>query len=240
MQVFNLRNICGTYLFLILVGEVTVGFTNGLFTPAGFLILSVLYFLLFITYEVLAERFKLTMGQLVLINFSIYSVFITGLLHGEIGTYVTSPHNSLITTLVRIQCSFFPIFAYIIINRFSTRQPTTLPSVWCLSIAWAIFIGLLSLTGKFGIDRLISTFQTAPHFSIIFSIGAIIAVYFAFRPIAKPKSNKPSPRYFLPISLVLLILGLIPSLASFLVLLIAMPVIGVYFILIKSFSVSRF
>src|SRR4051812_14120875 len=95
MQIFKLRNFLGAVLCLVLVGEPTVGTKSGIFTPPGFVALFTMYFLLFLLYESLAEKYKLTYGKLVLLNFAIYSVLITGLLHSEIADYVLHPHNAL-------------------------------------------------------------------------------------------------------------------------------------------------
>ena len=81
-KLINKRNSAGMLLLLVLVGEPTVGFANGLYTPAGLIVLLALYFSFFLLLDSLVRRFNLNNLGLVLITFSLYAVFITGLLHG--------------------------------------------------------------------------------------------------------------------------------------------------------------
>ncbi len=190
MKYLPRRTWLGALLFLIFVGEPTVGFKSGLFTnPAGFIALASLYLVLFLLYEALVVKFHLTNGRLVLLTFSIYSVVVTGLLHGEIGDYGLHPHNDFATTLIRIQCSMFPPFAYYLLNKVSKRDvKRVLPVSKALLIA-VIYILILTPTHRFGVTKVVDTFREAPLEALFYSILGLISLVAALMP------SKPGHRY---------------------------------------------
>ncbi|MEI6481482.1 MAG: hypothetical protein WCO19_04220 [Candidatus Saccharibacteria bacterium] len=232
------RTFLGGLLFMIFVGEPTVGQANGLFTLPGALVLLTMYILLFLLYEALAEKYCLTYGSILPLTFGLYAVTITGLLHGEIANYVLHPQDNLITTLIRIQCSFFPLFAYYILNKFSRRNPTKTPSIQSVLLALALFILVLTPTGQFGIKTLLTTLQKAPLYAVFFSIVGASAVKFVL--IHQKAITKPFNSYSFTVFCVgILILCLTPSLKSFLFVLILMPLGGLIMLKKPAFHNAR-
>lgn len=183
MRYLSKRTWVGALLFLVFVGEPTVGFRSGLLTsPGGFIVLLSLYVVLFVLYEALVQRFHLTNGKLILLTFAIYSIGVTGLLHGEIGDYALHPQNDLITTLIRIQSSLFVPFAYYVLNRFSKRDPQRVLSVGKALLAAAAYVLILTPTHKFGITVAIDTFRVAPVITALYSLAGLIALIMALKP----------------------------------------------------------
>jgi hypothetical protein len=209
---FSRRNFAGAILFLLLVGELTVGSKNGLFTPGGLIVLLLLYWTYFMLFDALVVRYRLTYLGIVLINFALYSVLITGLLHGELADFVTKPQNNLITTLIRVQCSLFPIFVYRLLGA---------PKAASLRRSALIFIGFVTtislFSPTFGWRRLTATFEVAPSITLGFILAAVVAYWLATNP-----SNRAvvyHDRWLLFASLILLVVSLIPSVLSFFMLL---------------------
>lgn len=228
----NRRNLIGSVFSLILVGEVTVGFTNGLFTPIGLVVLLCLYFFYFLVLESLVAKYRLSNLGLTLINFALYSVLITGFLHGELADYVSRPDNMLITTLIRIQSSLFPLFVFLLINRIAPRTTPTM-SVR-LAVGWfTAFIFLVSPSRNFGLIALVTTVKDAPVVSLIFSVLAFTAFVTALRIRAGGISYK--SRVFDLCSVALLMIGLVPGLTSFIILMTIMIFVGIKFLLIPKF-----
>jgi len=226
-SVFTKRNLIGGVLFLLLAGELNVGGQNGLFTTSGFVVLFALYFLYFITLESIVVRYKLNNISIVLVNFAFYSVLITGLFHGELADYVLKPDNSLITTLIRIQCSIYPLFAFYILRKIAPRIHSAV-KVRTGLVMLAIYVALLSFSTSFGLVRLLSTFQSVPLIAVGFTIAAVMALLFSVR------QHKKSPSYYNNIfgwlALILLIASLVPGLLAFLLLIILMIITGVMYL----------
>ncbi len=232
------RLVLGTIIFLVMVGEVTVAYGNGLMTLPGLVSLFFLYLILFLLYEALAIRFKLTNGQLVPLTYGIYSVFITGLLHGEIANYINKPEDTLITTLIRVQCSFFVIFAYQIINKTSSRPTTPTVKLRLVLLYFVIYILLLTPSKQFGLITLVNTFRVAPIHSLFFTISGIIAIIFSLhKPLLKTTSY--SSKLFNTLTWSLLIVCLIPSLKAFLLILVFMPIIAIYYLFKPAFRQKK-
>ncbi|MFA6088200.1 hypothetical protein [Mucilaginibacter sp.] len=228
LRLITKRNTLGGLLFLVLVGEVTVASANGLFTPPGLIILSVLYFLYFILLDSLVAKYRLSNIGLLLVNFCLYSVFITGLLHGEIGDYVLRPENRVITTLIRIQCSFYPLFAFYLLEKVAPRKLPTIKLSQSVYMFMA-FIVLLSPSKSFGLIKLVDTFSKAPLIAFCFSVVAVVAFIIGLQ--LHSTTARFKSRFFGLLSVLLLILGLIPHLAAFILLLLAMIIIGFIYIL---------
>ena len=226
-KLFQRRNLLGSLLFLILVGEVTVGFKNGLFTPGGLVVLLGLYFFYFLLLESLVAKYRLSNMSLVLINFALYSVLITGLFHGEIADYVTRPDNWLITTLIRIQCSFYPLFAFYILNKIAPRTKPA-PTVQLATTLFLGYILLLTPSKNFGFIRLLNTAETAPVISVVLVMAAILALVVGLS--GKPATGFYKNRAFKTWSWLLLGIGLIPGLPFFMLLLLLMIFVSMKFL----------
>ncbi len=143
-RLFSKYNLLGAALLLILVGEVTVGASNGLYTVPGFIVLAFLYLGYFRLLDSLSHRYHLSNTGLILVNFALYSVLITGLLHGELASYVIRPQDDLITSLIRLQCSLYPVFAFHLLRRLvptPPQPPRVAPSSagWRLVSSWCHF-----------------------------------------------------------------------------------------------------
>lgn len=214
------------------MGEVTVGFKNGLFTPAGLIVLVCLYFFYFLMLESLLAKYRLSNISLVLINFALYSVLITGLFHGELADYVSRPDNWLITTLIRIQCSFYPLFAFYILNKIAPRTKPA-PTVRTASILFISYIVLLTPSNNFGFIRLLRTAETAPAITAIFALAAVLALALAVRrrTAARVYKNKAFGVW----AWLLLFIGLVPGLPFFMALLLIMIFVSVKYLLKPSF-----
>lgn len=215
------RYLLGSLLFLIFVGEPTVGLYSGLFAPPGLFVLGGLYIVLFYLYEALVVRYKLTYGRLIPLTFAIYSVLVTGLLHGELANYAKG--QFVITTLIRIQCSLFPIFAYYLLNRFVPRILGKTPSVQKAGLVALLYFLLLTPTRKFGFITLLDTVHRVPLISMAFVAVATLALIYALKPVKKPGTFISSS--FTAITWVLLVIACIPSIFTLLILLIAMPIV---------------
>src|SRR5271154_6200379 len=116
-SLFTKRNLLAPIFLFILVGEPVVGSATGLFTPAGFVIFYIFYFLIFLIFESLLDKYDFTIYQLILLNFVIYAVIITGFFHAEIADYALKPGNFIGTTLIRIQSGMFVPYAYVLLNK---------------------------------------------------------------------------------------------------------------------------
>jgi hypothetical protein len=215
------RNFLGALLFLIFVGEPTVGIQTGLFVSLNIFVLGALYLNLFWLYESLIARYKLTYAQLIPLTFIIYSVLVTGLLHGELTNYAKG--QAVITTLIRIQCSVFPIFAYYLLNRYLPRQSSRAPSIKRAGLILLVFILLLTPTKKFGLITLIQTFQKVPLISTLFVLLAVAAILWLIY-LGKAKKGSFESKSFTTLSWFLLIIGCIPSVVTLIALIVIMPV----------------
>ena len=233
------RSLLGALLFLILVGEPTVGRTSGLFTPLGIITFALLYLSYFLLFDAIVYRYKLTNLKMVLVNFALYSVLITGLLHGELRDYMLHPHNDLITTLIRIQCSFFPLYAYPLLHKWA---PGTKPAIK-LSPSMGIFAAsmlLLSLTRHFGIVDFLATFKVAGGIALFFSVAASAALLIALR---RPKTSPPAYRGNSYVDLwcwIFLVVTLVPLFSFFIAVIVAMIPVSIYLLSQKSFRDSTF
>lgn len=217
---FTKHTVLGALLFMLLVGEATVVAHNGLFTLPGFISLFLLYFFYFPLLESLVNHYNLNNLGIVLVNFALYSVFITGLLHGELSDYMFHPENTLITTLIRIQCSFYPLYAFYLLRRFTpvTRSTASLRLSLPLFI---VYIILLSPSGTFGLKQLVRTFHTVPLIAVGFSVMAALSLIIAFRRrrhAVTSYHNFTFGRW----AVFMLVLSFIPALPAFLVLLVSM------------------
>jgi len=232
------RTIIGTLLFIIFVGELVVGSASGLYTVPGIPVFLTMYYLLFILYESLTIKYCLTYRALVPLTFGIYAVLVTGLLHGEIVNYIRHPQDNFVTTLIRIQCSFYPVFAYYVLNEFTKRDPNRVPSIKSILIACVIFVLILTPSKTFGLITLLNTLKIAPLQSLFFIALGVMAVVFALR--SQPAKIKRFRSKGLNLaSLILFILCLIPSLKTFVLLLIAMPIFGIIFLSNSHFGESQ-
>jgi hypothetical protein len=229
MKYLSKRTWLGSLLFLIFVGEPTVGFRSGLLTnPASFVALASLYVVLFLLYESLIVKFNLSNSRLLLLTFSIYSVVVTGLLHGEIGDYGTHSHNDLATTLIRIQCSLFPPFAYYLLNKIYKRDINRILSVKKALLIASIYVIILTPTHKFGLTKVLDSFREAPIEAWIYSILGIILLVTALK---KPKiGHAYRSKAFTFWTWLLFIVALVPVPAFFIVLLLMMIAVTIVYL----------
>lgn len=232
------RAIAGTLLLLILVGEPTVGIATGLYTLPGFIVLGTLYVLIYLLYEALDDKYQLSNLQLLLINFGLYAVLITGLLHGEIADFVLHPNNNLITVLIRIQSACFPLFVYPILNRYLPRTKPPL-ELWKVVLLWLGYFLLLTPTKKIGFLTVLFTLKVAPMYSIVLIVMALMALLWAIGIQKTAKSSTIRNKTLLIASVLLAIVGAIPNLKLLFVLLIAMPLVTIYFISQKNFRTAH-
>lgn len=221
------RTLIGALLFLILVGELTVGAHSGLFSLGGIIVFCLLYFTYFLLIDALVAARQLTNLQLVFINFALYSVLITGFLHGEIQNYALHPHQDLITTLIRLQSAVYPVFAYQLLQRWYPLHKSLLPVPKAV-LVFVGFIIIMSLTGRFGLAQTFDTFRIAPAYSIVFGLLGIIALLVGLQHKSKPKSAYSNPRLRWW-SVAFVILGCVPVLPSFIILLILELIVGLYY-----------
>jgi hypothetical protein len=232
---FSARSLIGTLLLLVLVGEPTVAMANGLFTLPGLSALLVLYFCLFHLYEALIIRYSLVAWQMVLLNFGIYAVLVTGLLHAEIADYVLRPQDHFITSLIRLQCSLFPVLAFYLLNRWLPRkegQAISLRASLGLFIGFTLAFTVLSSAApalkSFGWRAVVATIQTAPYASLAFIAVAVAFAVVALRRKAAAK-HYTSPAFTM-LALGCLVLASIPGLGFFIALLVVMPLgLGLFF-----------
>ena len=222
-KVFTRRSLLGTLLLTILIGEPTVGMATGIFTPPGIIIFFFLYLTLFHLFDSIITKYTLVTYQVILLTFAIYSVLVTGLLHKEFTEFAKGP---LITMLIRIQASFFVAFAFYLLNKIMPRDEEKVLSITQASVFFTIFVLILSVTGAWGIPSVISAFATVPLLSLTFSIAAIAATFFALS--GKPKPTVYKGKKLMWLIYFYLLMGAIPSLVTFMTLLITMILGGVY------------
>lgn len=235
-KLFNTRTILGALLFLVLVGEVTVAMGNGLFSPIGFLILFSMYFVMFHLYESIIVRFRPVNYQIWMLTFIVYSVFITGFVNKEIGNYVARPGEELITTLIRIQCAMFTIYALYLLNKFVPRKTEQVFSVKASLVMFLAFFGIMSLSGSFGLINTIQTFQIAPVHALFFILLASLAFVIIILP--HPRPTYYSSKLLTVIILFWIAIGIIPSIITFMILLLSMIVVTLFLMLNPAFRNS--
>lgn len=225
------RTLIGAGLCLVLVGEPTVGIASGLYTIPGFIVLGTMYVLLFLLYEALVSRYKLSNIQLLLLNFAVYSVLVTGLLHGEFMEYIQHPENTFIISLIRIQAACFPVFVFVLMNRFFPKQSSN-KSVSLAKVLWGClaYVLILSPTKAFGLVKMNETLQAVPNVSLGYIIAAIIACVVAFSFSVRKKQPVYVDKNLVRWSIVLLVLGAVPFLPSFIVLVFLVPIITAVYI----------
>lgn len=221
------RTILGALLFLVLVGEVTVGYANGLFTAPGLIVLGLLYVFYFLLLEAIIFRCRLDNVGIVLVNFALYSVLITGLLHGEIAYYVTRPEDTIITTLIRIQCSLFPLFALYVLREIVPKPQKTI-SVRRAGLLFGVFVMILSASDSIGVGMFVRTFMAAPVYAAVFSLLAVVSFVTAIRRAARTRAY--TNQLFGWSGWLLVIIGLVPGLPSFVILMLMMIVIAAVFL----------
>ena len=218
---------------MIYVGEPTVARANGLYSPPGFIVLLSLYCLLFASYDLLAKKYRLTFGALAWLNVAVYSIGITGFLHGELQNFA-KPDEWLITLLIRIQCSFFPLFAYYVLRKFGTNDFKP-PSAGKVIAGWIIFIAVLSMTSSFGLQPVLNTLQHVPVISMVSLAIAVGALFMAFRPRTSYRRQAYSNPALTRWCVALGVLGLIPFPAALLTLLVVMPIVAGYYLKLAGF-----
>lgn len=225
-NVITKRSIIGALLLTILVGEPTVGMATGIFTPPGIIVFFFLYLTLFHLFESIIVRYGLVVYQVILVTFAIYAVGVTGLLNKELTEYFFKPQDFLIITLIRIQASFFVAFAFYLLNKIIPRDESKVLSIKQSIVFFTIFVSLFSLTGIWGFPSLVFAFNTVPLLSVIFSLAALVAGYFALHSKAKPTIYENKKLVWL--IYFYLLMGAIPNIVTFMILLITMIIGGIY------------
>lgn len=236
-RLLNRRSLLGTLFFLVFVGELTVGRNSGLYTPPGLVALLLLYFCYFHLFDALVAHYRMNRLGVVLVNFALYSVLITGLLHSEISSYVEHPEDGLIITLIRIQCSLFPLFAYRLLERVAPRTNYQSLSVRTAVLLFAAYILILTPTHQFGIGSALHAIAAAPMLSAAFVVAALVALAVGLRTRAVVRPRRAYARFTIW-SLLLGILALIPSIPVFLILLAGMIMVGVYYLMESEFRTA--
>ena len=231
-NVFNQRSLLGTLLLITLIGEPTVGLSTGFFTPNGMIVFFFLYLTLFHLFDSIITKYNLVIYQVVLLTFAIYSVLVTGLLNKELTEYVLKPQNFLIITLIRIQASFFVVFTFYLLNKIIPRDKAKVLSIKQSIIFFAIFVLLFSLTGLWGIPSVIFALKTAPMIVLGFSLAAILALFIAFK--THPQVTNYQSKKLTWVIYFYILLGAIPNIITFMILLITMILGGIYLLLNKT------
>lgn len=231
-KVFTKRSLLGTLLLIVLIGEPTVGVATGIFTGPGVVVFFFLYLTLFHIFESVISKYKLVVYQVILLTFAIYAVGVTGLLNKELTEYILKPQDFLIITLIRIQASFFVVFAFLLLNKLIPRDENKVLSIKQSLMFFTVFVSLFSLTGMWGFPSVIFAFKIAPIQTILFSIVAVIALFFALR--SKPQVTIYDSKKFLWLIYFCVLMGAIPHLLPFMILLITMIIGGVYLLINKT------
>ncbi|PID98382.1 MAG: hypothetical protein CSA83_01495 [Actinomycetales bacterium] len=237
------RIVAGAVLFLIFAGEIMVGLASGLFTPAGFIAIMLMYLAYFYLFDAIARRYNLNLLGGFLVSFALYSVLVTGFLHSEIADYVLHPEHIFFTHLIRIQAALYPMFAYQIFRmRRSTpltEHPAGSPqqiSKPALLRPLLVFIALaviLSPTHQFGLWNIGHTVQTAPTHSLVFAVLGLLAFWLGIR--QKAEVNTSVPASLSVWSKVFLIVAVIPVINLYVILVIPMIIVGLVYISKKRF-----
>lgn len=226
------RPFIGALLCLCIAGEPTVGFMTGLFSPA-FPFLFCLYFFLFTFLDGLSAKYKLTIMQLILLTFVLYAVGITGFMHKELTEFVLHPKNDLITILMRLQPSFFTVYAFTIINHISPRYPQKTVPPFYAAIGLLLVIILLSFTGIWGIPLLFTTMQITPIIGIVFIVLCILALWLFFHvPKGEDSYHQKSLLYW---AYVFLVIGCIPLPIFFIISLVLMTGVTIIYLFSPGF-----
>lgn len=227
------RSAMGALLSLVLVGELTVGAHNGLFTPGGIIVMALLYLSYFNLIDSLSRHYRLSNFGIVLVNFAIYSVLITGLLHGELSVLKTHPEDTLITILIRVQSALTPIFTFSIIR--NVKPPQRTASVKSTLTIFAAFVLLMSFSESFGLRKGIDTFATAPWTVILF----VVAALFAYRYGLRHKAAAPHAQKLTLFCFVLLGTACITNVIGLLLLILMTIVAGIYCLLRKNIRLAQ-
>jgi hypothetical protein len=229
MNFLSKRTWLGALLFLIFVGEPTVGFHSGLFTsPAGFIALAALYLILFLLYEAIIQKYKLSNARILLLTFGIYSIIVTGFLHGEIGDYGLHPHEAFGITLIRLQSSLFVPFAYYLLNKKFKRDPKRVLCVSKALLIAGIYVFILTPTHRFGLTKLYDTFSEAPLMALLYSATGMAAIFFALKP---SKLGSVYRTKALTIwTWILFAIAIVPIPSFFLILVLTMPIVTIVYL----------
>lgn len=208
---FTKRTLLGAVCSLVLVGEVIASFQNGLFTIPGIVVFFFLYSTYFLVVDAFYEKYKPSIIYLVLFNFALYSVLITGFLHGELLNFL-KPDEVFITTLIRIQSALFLPFVFPIVNRLTKRTQTS-PTLRRSLVYFLLFVMIMSLSEGFGLKPVFATFRQAPMISFLFTVLGAGALLLSLRAPAKQKQVWPP----LTLCIFLFAAALIPNIIYFLI-----------------------
>lgn len=228
-HLLNKRSLIGSALFLVLAGEITVGYGSRLYTLPGCIALVVLYFLFFHLLDALVTRYSLSNLGVVLITFALYSMLVTGFLHQELITYVQHPEDWLITTCIRIQCSLFPLFAYRLLDKIAPRQKGQGISTRLAMVLFAGYIVILSPTRLFGIGNAAYVVRHAPAIGLVCIALFMATLVIGLRMKARTASAVSFPGLTVW-SILLLAVALVPVLPALFVLLVMMTLVSVYYL----------
>lgn len=232
MRTSLLYLLAGPLFLLVLVGEPNVGMATGLYTPGGFMALYLLYLVSFLVFDAYVSRYTPTVAQLALFTFAYYAVFITGFFHAEIADYTAHSGRELITTLIRVQASFFTVYAFVLLHRVFGRRSTGIRMRTSLLILSA-YVLLMSLTGKLGIPAIIMTVTEAPLLSGVFMALGLMALVFATRRV-ESVSGRP-PRGLVSLSLLFAALAIVPGITAYMALILAQIAASVILLSRRSF-----
>ncbi|MFI5240436.1 MAG: hypothetical protein ACHQUB_01885 [Candidatus Saccharimonadia bacterium] len=217
MFLFTRRNFLGALLFMLLVGEFTVHtvVVDGFFGMIG---LYILYLVYFPVLDAIIAKYNVSVIGIILINFALYSILITGLLHGELGDYVRLPQNDLMTTLIHLQSAVFPIFSYLLLARIMPKSQPSYTSLRGPIIAFVIYVLLFIRTSSFGLMTLAHTFALAPFAALL---GVLIGgwAFLNFHSYNARNTSLRGDKELLSTAFLLGVIALVPSVPAFVVLL---------------------
>lgn len=206
---FTKRSVLGAITSLVLVGELLVLFRSGLFSLIGVVVFFFLYLTYFLIIDAYRAHYKPSLVNQTLFNFALYSVLITGFFHGELINFLR-PSEVFITTLIRVQSALFIVFVFPVVDRFTTRSPRA-PGLARSFLYFFIFVLLMSASPSFGFRAMMTTIQTAPIVSILFTALAGVALHLSAR------SGRTTETVPLFLSILLGVFALVPEITWFLI-----------------------
>ncbi len=186
----KLRPLIGAVLSLLLVGELLVSSTTGLFAPAALLVFLALYVCYFYVVDAYVQSYHPNWWQLTLFNTALYSILITGFFHAELLDLRSD--GWLMSLAVRLQSGLAVLFVYLLLRRIPLAQHKTV-SLQKAMIWLGIYFLLMSPIGQLGVMSVIHVVTQAPAIAALAAVVAAAMLTASFRGVSAHHRTPKAP-----------------------------------------------